>query len=151
MTEQLLPDDYDPVKRLEELLRASRGIQLDTLPLGTTKLSRFTLKQMSRRKPLRKVKRKKKHYHTERKEKRIFNSSKRGKYLKLKNLHGENWQITEEDWDVLWDYIGGSRFRIGRYDKTEPFTMETIWVEDKQRKKLWEGYDDRLRSVGAIL
>jgi hypothetical protein len=151
MDELLLPDDYDPVKRLEELLRASSGIQLDTLPLGTTKLSKFTLKQMSRAKPLRKPKRKKQHYHTVRKKKRIVNSSKWGKYGKLKSLHKELWQITEEEWDMLWDYIGSVPFRIGRYDRKEPYRLDTIWVEDKKRKKLWEGYEDKLRSVGAIL
>lgn len=152
MIEELPGDDYDPQKRLEELLRAARGIELETLPLSSVKLSRFTLKQISRSRPVKRVKKKKMHYNTRRKKKRLANNSKRGRYLKFKSLHGEAWKITEEDWDLVWDFVGDRKFRLGRYSKAEPFTLETIWIEDKiSGEKLWEGYEDRLRDMGILL
>lgn len=141
----------DPDKRLEELLRASRAIEIERLPLSSVKLSKFTLKQLSREHPIRPVKRKKQHYNTRRKKAREKSHSENKQYLLHKSRKGEAWQVSREEWGVLWDYIGGCRYRLGRYSEDEPYSVENLWIESKDGKKLWEGYEDRLRRLGMLL
>ena len=144
--------DLDPDVRLQQLLEASRGIVLDTLPLSSTRLSRFTLRQMAKEATPRRKPRPKEHYKTRRKRFKAENLTKGAKYRWYKSHYGEAWMITLEEWDVLWDFIGGARFKLGRYRKDEPLTMETVWIEDSRtRRKLWEGYEDRLRGLGLLL
>jgi hypothetical protein len=157
MTDPLLPLLPNPDDRLQALLEASRGIQLRVLPGASVRLSRFTQKQVSRANPLKRTKAKpgrpKDHYQTRRKKKRTRNRSKWDQYAKWKHKFGARWLLTKEDWDMLWEYIGGYSLRLGTYERGEPVTLESLWIETGDSVKparLWEGAEEKLRRLGYI-
>lgn len=150
----LPPDIEDPDMVLERLLLASRTIVLDTLPLGTVRLSRFTLKQLSRQHRLRAApkRRRKQHYHTYRRKIREKQHLRVKKYYRLKGKHKGRWQISLDEWnDVLWPYVGEQAIRVGTYAPGQQMTIYSLWIESSTGERLWEGAEERLRELGCIL
>lgn len=156
MSDPHLPLLLDPAVRLQALLEASRGIELRVLPGASVRLSKFTLKQISRKRKVVAVKpkrgRPKEHYQTRRRKKRMRNRSKWDQYAKWKHKFGARWLLTREDWEMLWEYIGGYSLRLGTYERGEPVTLESLWVQEHPKgKRLWEGAEERLRREGVLL
>jgi hypothetical protein len=154
VTELLPPDIEDPDMVLERLLEASRTIVLDTQPLGTVRLSRFTLKQLSRTHRLRAApkRRRKQHYHTYRRKLREKQHRRVQKYYRLKCKHKGRWQVSLEEWnDILWPYVGEQSIRIGTYDPGAVMTIYSLWIESSTGERLWEGAEERLRELGATI
>jgi hypothetical protein len=155
MSDPLLPLLLDPAVRLQALLEASRGIQLRVLPGASVRLSKFTQKQVSRENPLkRKVVKKgrpKAHYQTRRKKKRLRNKSQWDQYASWKHKFGARWLLTKEDWEQVWMFAEGYSLRLGTYERGEPVTLESLWVENSEGTKLWEGAEEKLRRLGMLL
>jgi hypothetical protein len=152
-----------PDERLEALLLSLEGLPLETLPGSGVKLSKFTLKQMSRKvKPVPedskrsglrlKAKRPRQHYQTRRKQWRKENKTKTSQFHSHRHSKGDLWEISKEDWEVLWDFVGGRSYTLKRYSKADAYRMDTVYAYDnKTKEKLWEGYDDKLRQLGMCI
>lgn len=159
------PGHEDTDLSLEELLELSRGIQLETLPGASTRLSRFTLKQISRAnkiadgkrrsgKKLKKINNPKKAWQTQRKRKRTnqrkaYDTPKR-RWWEKNRRYGAEWGISIEEWGDIWEMVGTPRFRIGRYDSEKPWTKYNLYVESNSGEKLYEGTEEYLRDKGYI-
>jgi hypothetical protein len=159
----------DPVVRLDELLRASRGIVLPRVEGSTVKLSKFTKKQLSRRnkvrpgtvrkgKHLRTVKKRpKRHYKTalkvRREWQRAYHRSARRKFWELRKKKGPSeWQVSEAEWNDIWELLDTPDFEVRRYEEDKPFTKYNLYIYQRSdMKKLYEGYEEQLRDIGAIL
>ena len=163
MTEKLegLPPLGD--MSLEDLLEASRGIEILVSEGMGIKLSKFTLRQLSRANPirrgckrsgkhLRKV-RKKKAWQTKRKEKRQYNLKLEQQFYQLRNRYGDRWQVSKEGWlQEVGPYVEGNRLRVGVYDRKAPVTLENLWIENSRTgAKLWEGAEERMRLLGYTI
>ena len=163
MTEKLegLPPLGD--MSLEDLLEASRGIEILVSEGMGIKLSKFTLRQLSRANPirrgckrsgkhLRKV-RKKKAWQTKRKEKRQYNLKLEQQFYQLRNRYGDRWQVSKESWlQEVGPYVEGNRLRVGVYDRKAPVTLENLWIENSRTgAKLWEGAEERMRLLGYTI
>jgi hypothetical protein len=156
--------DLTPEERLERLLEASRGLELRLMPgAGLTRLSRFTLKQMSRK--LKRVpkgskraglvvrrKRRKQHYLTRRKAQRKEDRSCVAMYTGYRLKYKERWQMPREDWDVLWEYVKDRRFTLRVYPGLNEVRLDSVYcVDNNSGERLWEGLNDRLRELGACI
>jgi hypothetical protein len=164
-----LPSGHlDGYVSLEELVERSRGIQLPKVEGATVKLSRFTQKQLSRRnrvrpgtkrkgKHLRAVKKRpRRHYKTalkvRREWQREYHRSPRRKFWELRKKKGpEQWLLTEEEWADIWDLIGTHEFEVRRYEEDKPFTKYNLYIFAPDGTKLYEGYEEQLRDIGAIV
>jgi hypothetical protein len=156
----------DPSVRLQALLGASRGIVLPTVEGSTVRLSKFTKKQLSRRNKvrpgtvrkgltLRTTKRRpRRHYKTalkvRREWQREYHRSARRKFWELRKKKGPDWQVTEDEWNEIWDLLGTWRFEVRRYEEDKPFTKYNLFVFAPDGRKLYEGAEEYLRELGMI-
>lgn len=163
----LLPPGHpDQYMSLQALLERSRGISIPTLEGSGVRLSRFTQKQISRAhrvkpgtrrkgKHLRKIVRRRHPLSTRRVKRewqREYHRSPRRKFWELRKKKGhEQWLITEEEWAEIWDLLGTHSFEVRRYEDDKPFTKYNIYIYDKSGKKLYEGAEEALRDIGALL
>lgn len=151
------------VDSLEALLEESKTIQLLRTEGHTVRLSRFTLRQLSRANKIRsgykrsggrlkKVKQKKA-WQTKRKEKRKYNQKLEQYFYRYQHRYGVRWQVTMDSWlQEVGPLVEGYRLRIGVYEKEAPMTLENLWFEDSRSgEKLWEGAEERLRLLGHIV
>jgi hypothetical protein len=156
----------DPSVRLEALLERSRGVLLPKVEGATIRLSKFSKKQLSRRvkvRPgavrkglrLRTVKsRPKRHYKSEMKAQREwqrkYHRSARRKFWELRKKKGpDQWLVTEDEWNDIWELLGTWRFTVLRYDDSAPYTKYNLYIFDKSGK-LYEGAEEHLRDLGYL-
>ena len=153
-------NSVDSISDFAELLEASRGIVIDSTEGYKVKLSKCTLRQLSRANPIRRgCKRSGKHlrkvrqrkaYQTKRKEKRLYNLKLEQQFYQLRQRYGERWQVSKEAWlQEVGPYVEGNRLRVGVYDRKAPVTLENLWIENSRSgAKLWEGAEEQLRRLG---
>lgn len=162
----LLPPGHpDQFMSLQRLLEASRGISIPSLEGSGVRLSKFTKKQLSRAnrvkpgarrsgKHLRKIVRRRHPLATRRVKRewqREYHRSPRRKYWELRKKKGPaQWLITEEEWADIWDLLGTHSFEVRRYEDDKPFTKYNLYIYNKSGK-LYEGAEEQLRDLGALL
>jgi hypothetical protein len=160
-------DGFDPSVRLQALVERSRGIVLPKIEGSTIRLSKFTKKQLSRANKVRPgtvkrgrrlFKRKRKRHHlttrrVRREWQREYHRSPRRKFWELRKKKGEDWQVREDEWNEIWDLLGGcTSFEVRRYEEDKPFTKYNLYIYRRSDKhKLYEGKEEELRDIGAIL
>jgi hypothetical protein len=153
-------------QRLDELVKQSKTVLLPKVEGSTIRLSKFSKKQLSRRvkvrpgtkrhgKLLRTVKsRPKRHYKSEMKAQREwqrkYHRSARRKFWELRKKKGpDQWLVTEDEWNDIWELLGTWRFTVLRYDDSAPYTKYNLYIFDKSGK-LYEGAEEQLRDMGYI-
>lgn len=156
----------DPDLALQALLERSRGVVLEVLPGASTKLSRFTLKQIARANPIREGSRRSGLRLRKVGRRKLTARQKRARTLKRdrarlrepmriyslrKTRYKDQWQISPEDWLNVLDWVGTTQCTFGRYWTDKPWTIYNLHITSLEGRSLFEGADEYLRSVGYTL
>ena len=162
------------IAKMQELTEKIKGIDLDSLRSDTATLAgAIRDKKAVGRRIKQLVKKPKRRLMTKAQKRKYQREYKRAIVSPaLRELRAEMWEsgdtwgivtkswkargiepeISQEDWmELVHPHIVGSVFSLNRYDRTQGWSLENIYVVDTKRTVLWDGKEYSLRKQGYCL